>query len=155
MAGTRGQQGVELLVIFATALAVFITFYGIFAQQYGESVKKQAEAESMAVADAIAEEMSIAARAGDGYSRRITYPTRISGAITYNIELNNVSGSVDISAALGTNNVFAYAAPVATNAISGEPEYASPNGFSVLVSKGFAYVENREGRVVFNQTRMS
>ena len=155
MAARRGQQGIELLVIFATALAVFITFYGIFAQQYGESVKRQAQADGMSVADAIAEEISMAARAGDGYSRKITYPAKLAGAMTYSIELNNASGSVDIEATLGTNNVFEYAAPTATNEISSEPEHASAHGFNVVVAKGFAYVENRGGRVVFNQTRMN
>jgi len=151
--GTRGQQGVELMAIFAAALALFIIFYGIFAQQYGESVRMQAQSDGVRIADTLAQEISIAARAGDGYSRRVEYPQKLAGAITYSLELNNVSGSVDIVATLGPNNVFTYNALTATRNITGEPRYVSPHGYYLEIARGVAYIENHGGLIVVNQTR--
>lgn len=149
----KAQQGVELMVIFATALMIFMLFYGIFAQQYGDTVKRQTQNEGIRVAGTLAEEISLAARAGDGYSRRVVFPNKLAGAMTYSMEINNVSGSVDLAATLGTNNVFNYTAPTATRDMVGESRYRSPNGFYIEIARGYAYVENHNGSVVFNQTR--
>ncbi len=149
----RGQQGVELMAIFATALVLFMIFYAIFAQQYGESVKRQAQNDGVRVADTLAQEISIAARAGDGYSRRVTYPDRLAGAMAYTLEINTVSGSVDLVETLGPNSTFTYSAAAATRNITGEPQYASPNGFYLEIARGAAYVENHNGTVVINQTK--
>jgi len=149
----RAQQGIELMVVFATALAMFVIFYGIFAQQYSESVRKQAQSDGVSLADRLAQEISIAARAGDGYARRVYYPTKIPGAITYSLEINNRSGSVDLLMVLGGGAVFQYSAPALTRTISGETQYESANGYSLLIARGATYVENRGGVVVINQTR--
>jgi len=151
----RGQQGVELLVIFATALAIFIIFYALFAQQYSESAKKRAQVEAVNLADRFAEEINIAARAGDGYERRITYPRTIAGAEEYSLEINNASGSVDVAVVLGPGNIFYYSSPTLTRNITGESMYASPRGFYVEITRGYAFIENRNGEIVVRQLRVS
>lgn len=151
--GTRlAQQGIDLMVVFATALAMFVLFYALFAQQYGESMRRQAESGGVNLAERLAGEINIAARAGDGYSRRVSYPTRIPGAISYSMEINNRSGSVDISMAMG-GYIFYHSAPALTRNITGEPQYESANGYSLLIARGATYIENRGGVIVINQTK--
>lgn len=149
----RAQQSVELMVVFATALATFIIFYALFAQQYGESARRQAEADGATLSQQLAEEINIAARAGDGYSRRISYPSRIPGAINYSIEVNNRSGSVDLAMEMAPGSIFIYSAPTITRNITGELAYASANGYSLLIIRGAAFIENRGGVIVINQTK--
>ncbi len=153
MAAQKGQQGIELLIIFASALALFIVFYAVFAQQYGESVRKQAESEGIRVADNIAAEISLAAQSGDGYSRKITYPSRLAGAINYSLELNNRSGSVDLEAAFGGDDFFQYSAMAVTRNITAESQFASPNGYYLDVPRGAAYIENHNGAIVVSQIK--
>ena len=149
----RAQQSVELMVVFATALATFIIFYALFAQQYGESARRQAETDGTTLTQQLAEEINIAARAGDGYSRKISYPSRIPGAISYNLTVNNRSGSVDLAMEMSPGSFYLYSAPTLTRNITGEPAYESTNGYSLLILRGAAYVENRGGIIVINQTK--
>jgi len=150
----RGQQGIELLVIFATALALFVIFYAIFAQQYSESTNRLAEAEAVSLADRFAEEINIAARAGDGYERVVVYPRTIAGAKAYSLEVNNVSGSVDLTVVMGHDSMFYYSSPTLTRNITGERMYSSPNGFYIEVARGYAFIENRNGEIVITQLRV-
>ncbi len=149
----RAQQSVELMVVFATALATFIIFYALFAQQYGEGARRQAETDGTTLTQQLAEEINIAARAGDGYSRKISYPARIPGAINYSLEINNRSGSVDLAMEMGSGSFFLYSAPTLTRNITGEPAYASAYGYSLIIARGAAYVENRGGMIIINQTK--
>jgi len=149
----RAQQGIDLMVVFATALAMFVLFYAIFAQQYNESARRQAQADGVNLAERLAEEVSIAARAGDGYSRRVTYPTKMPGVVSYTLEANNRSGSVDIVMNMGAGSYFYHSATALTRNITGEPQYASANGYSLLIARGATFIENRGGVVVINQTK--
>jgi len=156
MGAQKGQQAVELLLAFSTALAIFITFYALFSQQYGESSNRHVQAQGIGVADHIAAEINEAARAGDGYVRRITYAQDLFGVENYSIVVNNVSGSVDVALVFFTNKEFDYSSPTITRAIQGEARYTDTprNGFYIEASRGYAYLENRNGTVFVTQMRV-
>lgn len=155
----KGQQSVELLLAFSAALAIFITFYALFAQQYGEGARREVQAEGVSIADGIASEIGEAARAGDGYSRRFTYPQDLFGVQNYSLIVNNVSGTVDLTIVFFANKEFNYSSPVITRAIQGEQRYATQNGFWMVdstkeIPRGYAYAENRNGTVFITQMRV-
>ena len=150
----KGQHGIELLIIFSTALAVFIIFYALFAQQYSEGAQRQAKSDAISIADRIAGEINIAARAGNGYERKFEYPRKIPGATGYNISINNASGSVDVLMILGDGNVFEHTSPTLTRNITGEAIYATTSGYYLEMERGYAYVENRNGVIAITQMRV-
>ena len=156
MAFARGQQGVELLVIFSAALAVFVIFYAVFAQQYGDSVRRQAQADGISLADSIAWEINIAARAGDGYQRQVSYAGTIGGVSNYSLLVNSVSGSVDLTMNFAPGNSYQYTAPLLTRNVTGESQFALPNngGFTLQPERGYMFVENRMGQVFVSQLRV-
>ena len=154
MAFARGQQGVELLVIFSAALAVFVIFYAVFAQQYGESVRRQAQADGISLVDNIAWEINIAARAGDGYQRQVYYSGTIGGVSNYSLLVNNVSGSVDLVMNFAPGNSYQYTAPLLTRNVTGERQFAAAGGFALQPERGFMLVENRKGQVFVSQLRV-
>jgi len=155
MARSKGQQGVELLVIFSAALAMFVVFYAIFAQQYGESVRRQAQSDGVALADKIAWEINIATRAGDGYQRQVQYQGKIPGTVSYTLLINNASGSVDLSMNMGTGTPYQYTSPLLTRNITGETEFQAANGFTLQPERGYLFVENRRGGIIISQMRVS
>ncbi|VVC72277.1 Uncharacterised protein [uncultured archaeon] len=155
MGTARGQQAAELMLVFATAFAIFLVFYAVFAQQYADSMRSQAMNEGASVADMIAGEIDLAARAGDGYERRITYPTSIPGVLSYELIVNNRSGSVDISMTLGVGTQqYNYSSPTLTRNISGEQRYAVDDGFWLEIERGYAYLENDNGTISIVQMRI-
>jgi len=154
MAFARGQQGVELLVIFSAALAVFVIFYAVFAQQYGDSVRRQAQADGISLADSIAWEINIAARAGDGYQRQVSYAGTIGGVSNYSLLINNVSGSVDLTMNFAPGNSYQYTSPLLTRNVTGERQFSATGGFTLQPERGYMFVENREGQVFVSQLRV-
>ena len=140
------------MIIFATALAMFAIFYALFAEEYGESVRRQPRLAGVRLADSLAEELNIAARSGDGYSRRIEFQPRIPGATGYSLFVNNVSGSVDLEMNLSGGERFYYTSPLVTRDLVGDSRYAEAGGFRVDLDRP-AVVENRGGIVLLSHAR--
>jgi hypothetical protein len=154
MRGRKAQQSVELMMAFSAALAVFIIFYAILAQTYADSIRKETLSEGISLADGIAAEIDVAARAGDGYNRKITYSTVVMGGQSYNLSVNNRSGSVEFNMDLGESIApFYYSAPTLARSIVGESMFATVDGFAIEAERGYAYIENRNGTIHFVQMR--
>ena len=162
MRSAKGQEAAELMLVYATAFAIFLLFYAMFAQQYANAVRQQAFSDGISMADRIASELDIAARAGDGYQRRITYATSIPGAMNYTFKINNQSGSVDLEMDLGNDAIFSYSSPTLTrNITTGELRYDAGDGTgfwlvntAIESPRGSAYVENVNGTVTVTQMRV-
>jgi len=148
----RGQSASELLVVFMFVMLVFTLFLATFVQQ--RSIEMQQAKVSLAdsIGEQFAYEINLAARSGDGYSRKFTYPVKLEGVTPYNVTLNNLSKSIDIFFTLGTVN-YSHSFPlIHTNARVEPPVIARlPNGTpygyvlhssNLTFSRGEMYIQN-------------
>ena len=159
----KAQAANELLIIFMFAFFIFTLFLGIFARQRSEEVL----AAKVAVADQLgsqfAEEINLAARGGDGYSKKFTFPMELEGVTPYTIILNTLSNSIDINFSRGDLN-FSHSFPLIINAanksrVFPEVSVSLPGGRQygyILFSsnsnifRNYIYIQNVRGVVIIN-----
>ena len=132
---------------------MFMLFYSIYTQQYQQAMVAENQAEWSLLADKLADEINTAAFAGDGFERRIIYPSTLPGVINYTVLVNNVSGSIDVSVVPSQGETYTYSAYLLTRNVSGESAFATSRGFWIDASRGYAYLANANGTVVVTQLR--
>jgi hypothetical protein len=82
----RGQSGVEFLVLAGFMAVVLFLFLLLMADARREAVIRSQQDELIALAGVVQQEIAIASRVYDGYSREFELPTSIGGE-PYAIEL--------------------------------------------------------------------
>lgn len=157
---SKGQSANELLVIYMFIMLVFTVFVASFGQQRAIEVQNAKIAMADSVGEQMANEVNFAARAGNGYSRKVIYPVMLQGVTPYNMTLNNISKSIDVQFSLGTVN-YSHSFPIITSDVIVSPSIAAilPNGSPygyVLQSSNFSfstgqlYIQNLNGVIVIS-----
>jgi hypothetical protein len=164
--GKKAQAANELLIIFMFAFFIFVTFLSMFARQKSEEVLEAKVAVADQIGSQFADEINLAARGGDGYSKKFSFPLRLEGVTPYTIILNKLSNSIDINFSRGTLN-FSHSFPLIINAASKTRIFPYtpqlivrlPDGreygyiiFStdLTVSRGYIYIQNVRGVIIIN-----
>jgi hypothetical protein len=162
MGSLKGQSANELLVIYMFVMLIFTIFIASLAQQRSVEMENSKVAQADSVGEQFANELSLAARSGNGYSKKIVYPILLGGLTPYTIILNNLSKSVDIKFSLGTVN-YSHSFPIITSNIVVEPRINAilPNGTAYgyilqssdqSFSTGQIYAQNLNGRIVISMS---
>ncbi|MEM3555768.1 MAG: invasin domain 3-containing protein [Candidatus Micrarchaeia archaeon] len=148
----KGQSASELLVVFMFVMLVFTLFLTTFVQQRSLEMQQAKVSLADSVGEQFAYEINLAARSGNGYSRKFTYPVKLEGVTPYNITLNNLSKSIDIFFTLGTIN-YSHSFPLIHTNVRVEPQIIArlPNGTpygyvlhssNLTFSRGEMYIQN-------------
>lgn len=148
----KGQSANELLVIFMFVMLVFTLFVATFTQQRSLEMQEAKVSLADSIGEQFAYEINLAARSGNGYSRKFTYPVKLDGVTPYNVTLNNLSKSIDIFFSLGTVN-YSHSFPLIHTKVRVEPPVIAvlPNGTpygyvlhssNFTFSRGEMYIQN-------------
>jgi hypothetical protein len=154
----KAQAANELLIIFMFAFFIFTIFISTFARQRSEEVLQAKIAVADQIGSQFAEEINLAARGGDGYSKKFSFPMELEGVTPYSIILNTLSNSIDINFSRGTLN-FSHSFSLITRAanktrvfpevkayLTGGGEY----GYILNLSRGYIYIQNVRGIIIIN-----
>lgn len=160
MSSSKGQSANELLIIYMFVMLMFTVFVLGFSQQRSAEIQNAKVHLADSVGEMFASELNSAARAGNGYSRKIIYPVRLDGVTPYTVILNNISNTLDIQFTLGSTN-YSHSFPVISTRAVVNPELPVllPNGTgygyllhsdNLTFSKGDMYIQNIDGAILIS-----
>lgn len=160
MFGSKGQSANELLVIYMFVMLIFTIFVLSFAQDRSAEIQVSKVRLADSIGERFAYELNLATRSGNGYFRKMNYPTTLDGITPYTIILNNISKTVDINFTVGATN-YTHSFPVInSNAVVSPPVLAVlPNGTAygyvlhstdMQFSSGNIYIQNMDGTNVIS-----
>jgi hypothetical protein len=137
---------------------MFTLFVASFTQQRSMEMQEAKISLADSIGEQFANELNLAARAGNGYSRKIIYPVRLDGVTPYTIILNNISKSIDIQFSMGAIN-YSHSFPIVHSNVIVEPPIIVklPNGSAYgyvlhssnfTFSRGEMYIQNNNGWIL-------
>jgi len=158
--GSKGQSANELLVIYMFVMLIFTILILSFTQQRSAEIQMSKIRLADSIGDRFAYELNLAARSGNGYSRKMNYPITLDGITPYSVILNNISRTIDINFTIGATN-YTHSFPVINTNVVVNPNIPAilPNGTSygyVLHSKSFnfsrgdMYIQNIDGAILIS-----
>ncbi|MEM3400367.1 MAG: hypothetical protein QXP42_06055 [Candidatus Micrarchaeia archaeon] len=142
----RAQSAVEYLVIFGVVVLAFVVLLALFTSDAMRDARMQTKGIAEELGFQVAEEIDNAVRAGDGYMRNFTIPSRAEGFMTYTLVINTLSGSVDIYYEENQSDI---SLPILTKNIT-----VSPTNFAYLQNgTEYGYTLNNTLRNIFIRNR--
>lgn len=160
MSSSKGQSANELLVIYMFVMLIFTIFVLSFTQQRAIEIQNARIMLADSVGERFAYELNLAAQSGNGYSRKIIYPTRLDGITPYTVILNNLSNTVDLQFTMGAMN-YSHSFPIINSFVIVNPNITVflPNGTAygyllhsdnLSFSKGQMYIQNIDGAIMIS-----